>query len=248
MLRQPPPEYSVVLSRRKSYQNILGGLLLELWDARAGTAFSGSAFISWTGLIRGITFSAPAVPQRPNWAADGANFNGRNVVQCATSGTKCLKVAGLSGFMPAGSRPWIFGVARYRTLGAGGAFPALYDFGGAASDLIITSLTPGGAGSSLRAYWSPTVVTGPAADTNVHGTATWLDGTNENLSVDGSNTSGANAAALSADITNIAIGNGVTTDAVCSNTSHAMRLVCSQYPGAAAAAAVLALAKADWSF
>jgi hypothetical protein len=107
-----------------TYQSVLGALLVDYWTTKdnAGVGLGSGTFTSgtidtWTGQIRGLVLQAPAAGQRPVYAADGGDFAGKSVVQCAETGTKCLVqlTPQTPDIFVAGTRPWIGLIGRLRT-------------------------------------------------------------------------------------------------------------------------------------
>lgn len=228
-----------------SYQAILGPLLVEMWHASLGIALVGSAVDTWTGQIRGTVLQAPAAAQRPVYGADGSNFGGQSVVQCAAASIKCLKASGLTGFLASGSRPWTSNVVRFRDLA--GTAPFVNDIGTAATDEHRVRANTGG--TSFQYFLAATGTSSAgAANTNVNSLVGWGDGTNGMVAVNGVVSSGANISSLVNDVTALALAVAITTNSVISNTSHAHYLVCSAAPSAAQQAAVLALQRSEWGF
>lgn len=234
-----------------TYQSILGSALIEMWHSQLGVATVSGAADTWTGQVRGVVLQAPGASQRPIYGADGSNFGGKSVVQCAKTGSKYMLATGFSGALLAGSRPWIFSVQRARSLGTGGSFPWCVTMGTATVEELAILLNSGGAGSSFGTNFMSVNATSAGADTTVHGLQGWADGTNVNIAVDaGAPATAATALALSGNVTSFAVGTAITATTLLSDVSVALFIVCSAYPGAAAAAATLTLARsaAEFSF
>lgn len=83
---------------RLSWINALGGgaNIGDIWHCAAGVGLSGAAITGWTGQYRGLVLTPNATSARPTYAADGSNFRGQPVVQCAKSNLGMLQNTGLS--------------------------------------------------------------------------------------------------------------------------------------------------------
>jgi hypothetical protein len=230
------------------YQAILGANLVAMWDAQYGVSGPAGFVDTWRDQIGGRVLAAPTAAQRPVYAADGSRFGGKLVVQCAITALKELKASGLSGLLTAGSRPWLFIVARNRNP-PNGTFPFFVAVGtSAASHFVLRVTSGGGAFQALlgdgAAFDIATTVA--AADANVHNMSAWPDGVNLNLLVDSTLTQAAGIRTLQSDTTDIAVGTASPVDTVISDTSIALMLLCTAYPGAGPAASTSALAAVEY--
>lgn len=194
-----------------------------------GTVGVDAVVDSWTDQLRGFVLSATGA-NRPDMNADSTNFGARPVIQCAITGVKCLRATtGLgASFLAAGERPYILMCFRYRAVT--GTFPTAIAIGTATVDQITLAVS----GTKLRTYNAPSTVVNSAADvgTTVHTVATWLDGTSLHQTMDRASGLAADASSLPANVDRLALGTGVTTDAVIANASIAEVIVLNGYPGA----------------
>lgn len=96
----------------------LAPYLKEFWDSDEGIALVSGAVNSWTGQKLGIVLSAPAASNRPAYGADSTYFRGRDVVQCATTGSKYLRLLDYGSDLWTGgaaSTPYLLAIGRLRT-------------------------------------------------------------------------------------------------------------------------------------
>jgi hypothetical protein len=206
-----------------------------------GVTSSSGVVSSWRGQVRGTNLTPPGTG--PTYAADGANFGGKPVVQTAITGSKVLACTGLSGFVANGSKPYVFSVYRFRVLDTG-LNAGVFDLGDAA--LTRHYLTWRTDNSVHFLVNNATDVAGPVGDLLPHTAQTWV-GTVTNLTVDASAFTAVGATGVSADVTQIGLGClSFAGNIQPSDTSHAMHLVCSSVPSGAQIAAIKALTLADW--
>lgn len=167
----------------RTYLRVLGTFGITLRHSMQGIASSGGNVVSWTDQVSALTEPAPGVSQRPPYAADGSNFGGKTAVNAANSGPKFLRATGLSGLPAVGTRPYIFGAFRCRTVPGAGAFPAFSAIGTSAGGEV-TPQQNGQTGKTTANY-SGVVVAGPNNDAAMHWLDIYADGTNVYLVVDG---------------------------------------------------------------
>lgn len=228
-----------------TYQSILGPLLVEMWHSQLGIATVSGNVDTWTGQIGGRVLQAPAAGQRPVYAADGSVFGGKSVVQCAVTGSLCLSTGTIAQLIASGTRPCVVSVHRYRA--TAGVNPVAFDFYKAGIADVFTSYKTGGAafGCSINAFGG-SQVSGAAIDTARHCESLWPDGTNLVLDLAGSQATAAFSGSLTNNITGVGVGCIGNASSNFSDTSHALLILLSAYPGAAALAAVQALAASEF--
>jgi hypothetical protein len=230
------------------YSTILGGLLVEEWHASLGIATVSGNVDTWTGQVRGIVLQAPGAAQRPAYVADGANFRGSSVVQCAVTGGKCLQQ--LTAISPAvflsGTRPWIGTVSRMRANAAGAAviFVAL--------DSPVTQILGGfttNTGTTLTSQFSSSAAIATNNSTSVRLLESSLDSSGVNVLEENGIQIATNGASilLAAAAQALTLGANSAGAAV-NDVSAALILLCSARPSPAQRAAVLASARAEWGF
>jgi hypothetical protein len=176
----------------------------------------------------------------PTVATDGSFFNGRVVGKTAKATTAYWHNGALGTVLASGTRPWMFVVGR-RTGVANSV--NLAGFGQASGVgwlqyLYKSDFEYAGFNASIQAF-------GGTPDQAVHTWASWLDGTNANLSYDGVTYSVASAATLGGNAVAFSIGGGVNT-AFCSDSNVAFFLVCSAKPTAAEELALNQWARSYW--
>lgn len=64
-----------------TYARALEGNLLEMWVAGSGMTIASNTVLSWSGVLRGLTWNAVTTPRAPSYAVDSGYFKGRPVVQ-----------------------------------------------------------------------------------------------------------------------------------------------------------------------
>lgn len=222
-----------------------GPLLVEFWHPRAGLYPNVSAgFAStWQGATRRIAI--PAIGGGVSVAADGSNFRGLALPQSAITGTRAFKGTGLGTLVASGGRPCAASVYRYRNVT--GTFPCTYDYGEGTNsrhNLVIN-------GTSYRAFQDPNVANsaGGTVNTNVHFAATWADGTNVNIYLDGAVASAASTASLANNLTAIAFGTDLGAgNLTISNVTHGFHVLWSAFPGLAVLELVRSLLRTEYTF
>jgi hypothetical protein len=187
------------------------------WHSEAGCTPS-----AWVDYIAGLSLTGLNTPVV---SSDPGFFHGRTVAQSAITGGKGWRNAALGTVLASATRPWCYAVGRARTasgtqvyVGQAGANDD-YTFQGSGGPLYVINYNNAGK-----------VLSGPAVDTAVHRVAWWLDGTNANISVDGSVTSSAYVNALAENITKIAVGCAGNSAAVFSDFSAVLLILCSAKP------------------
>jgi hypothetical protein len=226
------------LSLLHAYRGVLGSSLVALWHQSSGFVFSSGVNIStWTDVVGNNLMGLGSGTAAPTYAADGSNFLGKSVVQ-GVPGGKVLQNGSMPGLVAAGSRPYVFQIARYKT--TTGSYPYLIRMG-VADDLVIYAPTFTGAPylqlkpSSGNINFPTAVSTGLTAQ---HRDEIWLDGTNAHFTRDGVDQTYAASGTMGA-IESIACGNAV------GDTSHFLIGICSSVPSAAQRTALQAIMTAD---
>lgn len=172
---------STASSGSESPRTILGALYVDHWEAVSGVGLVSGTVQTWTSAL-GRVLTAPAAGQRPAFSADGTRFGGKSVVQCAVSGSLCLRGVALSQLFANSTRPWAYTIGRTRNA-IPGAFSTLTDAGvDAVSDEMTVRINPT---NQIEAFCSGIgTTTGAAVDVNRHSYQQYLDGTNLNLAID----------------------------------------------------------------
>jgi hypothetical protein len=132
-----------------SYSNVLGSKLGEIWHCDLGVALtnvSGVDYVSsWTGQLRGLVMSAPSVPKRPTYAADGTNFHGRKVIMTDRSVPQWIGAMAIGGSAPGTTTDSYCGFAVIRTRSPNpGTWPPNADTPASIVELLSTQLIGGG--------------------------------------------------------------------------------------------------------
>lgn len=229
-----------------SYQSLLGGSLVDYWDAAFGIATVSSNVDTWTGQSAGIVLQAPSGAQRPPYAADGAVFGAKSVVQCTTTGTLVLRCTTLNpALIPAGSRPWMGVCGRIRTSATANLFGIGRVADGAGAQQMDVYSLSGDLHMQVAAA-DKVVLAGGVATTRIF-FEIWADGVNAYIAKDGVNTSAVFAGSTSGACDRIGVGdNAITAGGSPADMSFAQVFLCNAYPGAAAAAGVRALSLAAY--
>lgn len=224
-----------------------GGLGIEIWHSQLGVSQStaGNAAVAWKGQIASTLVSAPGVPNRPAYGPVGSKGGGKPAVQTAVSGAKCLIVSGLPTLAASGTKPWLYvrGCWANASIEVNGT---IVDFGALAvsDDIIIRSGDTNGAPNKISLY-SP-IVEGPAYDTNMHSMHAWKDGTSQNFKVDSTLYTVAHTFSITHNITAIGFGRAASGNYQLGTASAWLIFLLSAYPGATIAAAIDALATAEF--
>lgn len=175
----------------------------------------------------------------PVVGADGSHFNGRQVAQCAITGSKTWLGTALGTIAAAGSRPWIYCVARARTLDATSRYVVATN----GINALRARTT------NFRGLWDSTgsIDSPGAADTNAHQLSTWVTASVTALRLDQTTgTSGGYTAAMVANMTAVGIGQD-TAGANIMDASVAFVLICGSVPTAAEFATLNGWAKPYWN-
>lgn len=204
---------------------------------------------SWIDQRSGWNFAQAITAQQPPYAADGANFKGRSVIQAAPGAqSKLLKATGT--FFPQGARPYIVIVFRQRVLPASGAYEwiaQLYEANRA---------NTGGpaAWNSSKQIWSNINLVdfnqgSTLIDTSTHVVEAWNTPSAAFSRLDG-NTTGTDSTANSgittpAGVTQMSIGNRVNELAPI-NANIAEVIILNSYPGDTIAQKLVAALRAKW--
>lgn len=230
-----------------TYQSILGPLLVEMFDASLGIATVSGAVDTWTGQVGGRVVQAPGAGQRPVYAADGTRFSSKPVVQCAVTGSLCLRGVGLSQIFANTTRPWTYTVGRARNA-TPGAFSTLTDAGvNGVSDECTLRVN---SSNQIEAFTSGIgSAVGPAADVARHSFQQYLDGTNLNLAIDNAvvGTFAAPGVNTFHAVTAIGVGCDASNPIHLCDATVALYLLCSAKPSAAQISAVEALSLAQYA-
>ena len=228
-------------------REILGSNLVEYWDSTAGIGLVSSAADTWTGQKLGLVLTAPAAGQRPVYGADGSNFGGASVVQCAITNSKCMNIP-VSGtnFFTTGQKPFILWVGRYRTLTAAQT-TAFFVQDTASTQVTTTGVFTGGVNWFSQWFSVSARTDGAAVTTSPVTVRTDLrasDGKNE-LGIDSAAlvVSGTGAA-ITVNINVAQIGND--RGARFSDTSHRGLILCAAVPTTAEIAALYRYVNAEW--
>lgn len=231
-------------SAKDPYVALFGANLIEMWDSQLGIATVSGNADTWTGQLGGRVLPAPSAAQRPAYGADGTKFSGKNVVQCATSGTKVLWANNtLSGLALAGTQPVV--IARFRLRTAAGT-QRIVGFGApGARSIEELSFSGSFRGGDIT---TTTVSTGVASDTAVHTMATFSNATVFDARLDGVDHNGAASITLQANATYGGVGvfapDGASSPA---DLSIAKILFLAADPGGAALTACEALLSAEYA-
>lgn len=209
--------------------------LVDWWTPEVGCSAS-----AWVSRVQGVSVTGTGTP---SVAADGNHFRGRRVAQSSSAaGGKAWRVTGLSTFLAAGTRPWVYMIARLRATPA--SRQIFFDIGVAATADSTLEMT---AASAWAAYYNGIgSVTAGAADTAVHRFQRFLDGTNANLVIDGAVTQVASTGTLNPAVTAVSFGITASSAILPADASMGPILVYSAKPSAAFIAHLDAWAAAVW--
>jgi hypothetical protein len=234
-----------------TYGQVLGALLVEMWDARANVATDGGGVTTWTGVNGNVL--TPTVGQQPAYSADGTNFKGLPVIQTTLGAGVATGLSSTGTFVTTGTRPWTFSVARFRTVPSVDQSYSIIGIGRAAlsdNHYVHGWRTSSGATNNIIGYTNSSgaggTVIGPLIDTDVHSFHYSNDGVNNVLTVDSTVYTTAFTAAVSANLTIIGVGRAASGTYHASNTSHALHILCSSSPNAEQIAALKNLAYRDF--
>lgn len=96
-----------------TFESVFGSNLIDLWYP-ADAALSGTDVTSLTGQLYGLALT-PSGTAYPTYNASDANFNGKPSISCFQTGNKYLRNNALpTDFAPAGNRPFVWAVGRWR--------------------------------------------------------------------------------------------------------------------------------------
>jgi hypothetical protein len=216
---------------------LLGSNLVAFWDAAEGLALSGSNVVSWTDRIGDNVSTPTGAGAAPTYGADGSNFKSRPVVQFASSAQ--YMAAPTVGLVAAGGRPLTFAAFRFRTVA--GFYPYVVNI--PTDRQVSYCLGVGGAFTTQFASSTATVqIAGPVQDAVQHQFQAWLDGTNGNMTLDGTTFSAANAGVLTAAVDAIEFSTGApSSGSTAGPVSLACVGVCTVAPSPSQRAALSAL-------
>ncbi len=205
---------------------------LEWWHAEKALTPA-----AWVGQLRGLTLLGVGTP---TVAADGAFFRGRPAAQTFATGKYWSGT--FSAVALTGTRPWIYVVARSRTIDATSRNIVVISGGGIELGIIRNRT------SSATGVWNAaaSVTSAGAGDTSVHKYSTWLDGTNLNLKLDTSTTQAVYAPALLADLTTVTIGTSPLAGGREHDASIVLLVIAAGKPPTAEEAALDAYSAATW--
>lgn len=193
-----------------------------------------AAWVDYIGARSMVGTGTPVV------AADPGFFNGRQVAQAAQSGKSWSGT--FAALALTGTRPWVYCVARSRTLDATSRNLIVVSGGGIELGLLRNRNT------NASATWNAaaSVVAAAAGDTNAHKFSTWLDGVNISFKLDAPIATNIYAPALSADITTVTVGTSPLAGGREHDVSVAYLLIAAAKPAAAAESALDAWSLAYW--
>lgn len=180
---------------------------------------------SWVGQIGGRSLAG--VNGTRIVAADPGFFNGRVVGQTNSATGAAWRGTGLVGLPGAGTRPWLYLVARLRDTSTGSA-EIMFGVGRNTVDDDGRFLAAGG--SFIAARTGAFNVNGSATDTALHRFKAWLDGVNANFHVDNVAFSNADTYLLAANTNAAAIGLGSGGGNFPSDANVAFALIASSRP------------------
>lgn len=225
---------------------------VEYWHSELGVALAGvggTEVDSWTGQLRGVVcVSAGGASQRPGYGVDGANFNGRPVVQCASSPKRYLASAVLGTPLTlVGTKPYAYMISRFRDASSGTVLAFSDTLPSVSGFVCVIELRSG----KYCSWWFPhaQVDSTVAISTNVVRLETFIDAAGSVVNrVDGVGTAGA-ATGLTAPVTARAAqigGDRLSGSLGSGNANHAFVLLCSAEITAPELAALNAWALAYW--
>lgn len=185
------------------------------------------------GLIRGL--GLPSAGSRPMVGPDPGFFAGRSVYQAAAALNNKWWSSSLAAFLATGMRPWIYVVGRWRVTGTG-VVDTLCGLGTSTRNIMSVQHNLSN-GRQVANFGQGTVLNG-TPDTAVHRMKAWTLTNTLYFEVDGVQTNGSGATALTEDVTIAALGcMGSGGNASC-DCDVAFYLVCSARPTAAEEAAL----------
>ena len=222
---------------------LLGSNLVAFWDAAEGMNLSGSNVVSWTDRISGKVSSPTGTGAAPTYGLDGSNFKGRPVVQFATAAQ--YMAAPTVGLVAAGGRPLTFAMFRYRD---GTGFYAYVVNIPSDRQVLFTASTGGNFQAQFISSTATTVADSAIAlNTTQHQAQVWLDGTNGNLTLDGSTFSFANVGVITAAVDSIEFSTGApSSGGAAGNISLACIGVCTVAPAPATRTALSTLLSSSY--
>lgn len=211
------------------YRRAAGPLAIDVFHPNRRTGLVSGAVSTWKGIMRASGPAATAAGTRPVFGADASRFGGKNVVQCAVTGSKCLIGSGLPALAKNGTRPWLFCRSRCRSAVIT-ALQTFVSWGVAGSRDYPTIFTDAVAGLTFNAFGSFVGTTiGPASDNAVHNFAAGLNGSVQRLLVDGVAYDFANTGTIFDDITGLNVGAEQSTGAQVGDTSHSVIVLLGAY-------------------
>ena len=206
---------------------------IAMWHAEMDC--SSTAWIDQIGGRSMAGINSPVV------AADGSFFNGLPVAQPASSG-KYWRVTGLPTLAASGTRPWVYCVGRTRVLDGVSRNLVGAGDGTGTKDFGLVQRT-----SSKRTIWNNTQLAADGAgDTNPHRFASWFDGVNVNIRVDGTNFPTADTSSLGTNWTEVSVGYQNAASQGHGDVSIALYLITASAPSGPEEAALDAYTLAKW--
>lgn len=191
--------------------------LVDYAIAHTGVVLASGDVDSWTTMIGRSTMTPASSAARPKYAKETGLWRGFPAIQTETLLSSRLNVSSLaSGKLPlAGTRPYVVGIGRLRSVGAG--TQVVYTFTSSGSSVVILNWQGGNTRWQMR---NPLVGTelyrAGAPGTDPFFYESWADGANMNSRFNGAANSTANTGSLIADLNSITIGNGASP----SDSSH----------------------------
>ncbi len=220
---------------------ILGSLLVEYFDARAGVGLVSGEVDTWTGQRAGTVLTAPASSNRLVYEADGVSFLGLSVLKSAVTGSRHLANQAVTPFWATATRPYLMGVLRVSTVSAGNrwAFRSLdaASSEGGPSFLFQSSIATlnGELGGGTAAY---------GGSTAVHVVESFVSAAGDPIvSIDGVDTTTAGPFSITGARTRLAVGGATSGGATTLDASHAAYVMASAVPSAAQRVALR-----EWAF
>lgn len=226
-----------------TYQSILGPNLVFMLHSQmlVSEPVAGESD-AWTDAISGTRTIVQAVPaQRMLYAAAGATFGGKRVLQSDRVAQRFLAAVGLGTIVPLGAKPWLYMRAAYLAVGAAEGNAAAC---GTNNDQMVFITNAGGT-NYRKIGPSATTIDVAGINTAAHDWSSWSDPVNRNFMIDATLQQDTTNAAIANDLTAFAVGNtpGATRY---SRVAIALILMCTAYPGAGPAAAAVARAQAEF--
>jgi hypothetical protein len=206
-------------------------LLVEYWLSTQRVTLVSGAVDAWTGMKKSTVLAPATSSNRPVYGADSTNFRGKQVVQCAITGSLAVSAAGLSaGVLPStGERPYTFWVGRMRT--AATPTPANQaNWAFRTATTTVQSLSYSGTNNryNARAGTPNDIIRAGNPGAGMYVVETWLDGTNRNSRYNfAAAITAADTGSLAANMASVYVG---TDSSSVSDTSHALLMIFTSKP------------------